>query len=176
MADGRKLIVCDVETTGLSGEHVILEVAAVPLRGVPIHFVPYVSHHDMADADPDALRINRYFERGVYRSKLSQSDTREQYSALHNLLDGNVFGGSNPRFDVAKLAKVFRNYGFPWEPSHHRLADLSVYAAGVLSIPVEELPGLDTVCELLGVVNREPHSAMGDAQATADCFRILMGR
>lgn len=175
-ADGRKLIVVDLETTGLRDTDIPIEIAAIPPSGAPHYFVPYLAMADLDRVDPDALRINRYFERGVYKNQRDPAQTRKRYVELHEMLTGNTLGGSNPRFDAGMLSRRFVNYCLSPEPWHHRLADLSAYAAGVLSIPATELPGLDTVCELLGVVNREPHSAMGDAQATADCFRLLMER
>lgn len=177
MTDGRRLWVVDLETSGLTAGHIPLEVAAVPISGgLGLYFVPHCHGGIISSADPDALRINRYFERGVYEHECDPQETRERYVELHRLLAGNTLGGSNPRFDAGMLSRRFANYDLDPEPWHHRLADLSPYAAGVLSIPPTELPGLDKVCELLGVVNREPHSAMGDAQATAECFRTLMAR
>lgn len=176
MADYRDLVVVDVESSGLRDTDVPLEIAAIAANGALRHFVPCLGGWSLDRADPDALRINRFFERGVYKHQLSPEKTRERYIELHQLLEGNTLGGANPRFDAGMLSRRFTNYGLSPEPWHHRLADLSAYAAGVLSIPVTLLPGLDSVCTMLGVVNREPHSAMGDAQATADCFRILTER
>lgn len=171
----RRLVVVDLETTGLDADkHLPLEVASATAHSLPRYFVPYISRVDIAAADPDALRVNRYYERGVYKYQKDPSATRESYALLYELLEGNTLAGSNPRFDAGFLSKRFTDYGWAPEPWHHRLADLSAYAAGVLRIAPTELPGLQAVCDVLGVINKEPHSAMGDAQATADCFGILM--
>ncbi|ATS92996.1 DnaQ-like DNA polymerase III subunit [Mycobacterium phage Superphikiman] len=183
----REVIVVDVESTGLGSDADILEVAAVSLStGVELSFVPCVSMETFAKADPKALEVNRYFERGVRSRMLDAEETGRGYHMLREWLEGNVLAGSNPAFDAELLSRasyaktysyasaddtvVYPPFGRPW---HHRLLDLSAYAAGVLGIPVEELPGLHKVCELLGVVNEEAHSALGDARATAECFRIL---
>ncbi|WPH57802.1 hypothetical protein [Mycobacterium phage WXIN] len=176
----RQVIVVDTETTGLHKDAVILEVAAVNLTtGDEFHFVPYVSMEVFATAEPAALAINRYFERGLRRDMLSWADTSREYGGLANALRGNVLAGSNPTFDSRLLSKINLSrwpgdssflLGAPW---HHRLLDLSAYAAGVLGLPLEELPGLHTVCEYLGVENDDPHSALADARATAECFRQL---
>jgi DNA polymerase III subunit epsilon len=176
----RKLIVVDVETTGLQDYHVPLEIAAVPIDGTPFYMAPYVDSVLRGAVDPDALSINRYFERRVYKHELSALDTTKKYLELHKLLLGNTFGGSNPRFDAAKISAAFTKTpdigAKNAEPWHHRLADLATYAAGVLRIPPTELPRLEDVCTALGVKNKEPHSAMGDAVATAECFRLLMSK
>lgn len=166
----RRLIVVDLETTGLHAGAVILEVAAVNVQtGESLHFVPEYPRYVLSQADPEALAINRYFERRLYRDSLTTEDTTAAYVKLGAMLTGNTFGGSNPTFDSALIERELHDK--PW---HYRLADLAAYAAGRLGLPLTELPGLQAVCDVLGVINKEPHSAMGDAQATADCFGILM--
>jgi DNA polymerase-3 subunit epsilon len=165
----RQLIVVDVETTSLdTASCAILEVAAInPATGETLRFVPKVESGQLADAEPEALAVNRYYERQLFRETLSLDETRTSYHRLAHLLRGNILGGSNPRFDAAVLERKIGNI---W---HHRLADLSAYAAGVLGLPLTELPGLEKVCAALDIVNSEPHSALGDADATARCFMAL---
>ena len=132
--------------------------------------VPYVTQAQLTSAEPEALAINRYYERRVFSDMLENAEANKNaFTWLANMLDGNVFAGANPAFDAPRIAKLIGV-----TPYHHRLADVSAYAAGVLGIPPTELPGLNKVCELLGVVNDDPHSALGDARATAECFRRLM--
>lgn len=167
----RHLIVVDLETTGLDPSvHVPIEVAAVNVdTGEVVAFVPHLYPEDLGRADKDALRINRYFERGVYKQMLDPESTEKSWARLWNMLKDNTLGGANPRFDAEILMR------HPWrhetEPWHHRLADISSYVAGARGRDATELPGLAECCELLGVVNQEPHSAMGDVYATVDCFR-----
>lgn len=169
----RDLIVVDIETTGLSDRHVPLEIAAVRIgKGVPFYMVPFPAGK-LSEADPMALQVNRYYERGVFKYELDSIETRPKYVELHTMLLGHTLAGSNPRFDAGMLSRAFARYNLTAEPWHHRLADLSAYAAGVLGLPATELPGLEAVCQQLGVVNKDPHSAMGDAVATAECFEIL---
>lgn len=165
----RQIIVVDTETTGLDTETcAVLEVAAINMEtGETLRFVPFVSATYLAEAEPIALSVNRYYERRLFEETLSRSRTEESYKQLAFMLRGNTLAGSNPRFDAAVLKRVI---GEVW---HHRLPDLSSYAAGVLDLPLGELPGLDKVCAILGVENDNSHSALGDAQATTSCFREL---
>jgi DNA polymerase-3 subunit epsilon len=176
----RQIIVVDTETTGLDPErHIVVEVAWVNLNTrVAGMFVP---RHDtgvaLAGASIEALRVNRYLDRIV---DFPRDGTGSNAALLADQLQGATLAGSNPAFDAAFLASMYRKQYAPdqeCEPPawHHRLLDLSAYAAGVLRLPLSELPGLSTVCELLDVENEAPHTALGDARATAECFRRLGG-
>lgn len=192
MSDTRDLIVVDVETTGLDvNKHWVLEVAAVNARtGEELYFVPSLPVGALDEADGKALKINGYFSRDVYAHRLDSEASWKYWGQLWDWLDGNTLGGSNPTFDAAMLDRSMqwcfeslpRGYGkdevseLRQSPWHHRLADLSAYAAGALHIPPTALPGLESVCRLLHVKNDAPHSALDDARATAECFRLLIAK
>lgn len=176
----REVIVVDVETNGLDRDrHQAVEVAWWHLgtgqrgRFIPPHNVSKVLY----EADIEALQLNRYIDRiAAFSQDLNGEDARELAEVLHD----NRLAGSNPTFDAGFLTDMFLDYdnrelcGVPrW---HHRLLDLSAYAAGVLGLPPTELPGLSTVCELLGVTNPAPHTAEGDVTATGQCFLRLFDR
>lgn len=165
----RQVIVVDCESSGLKPDAAILEVAAVNIEtGAELRFVPFVTPTQLSAAEPEALAVNRYYERRVFADVLDTAATKNAYQWLTEMLQDNVLAGSNPKFDANLLEKALG--ASPW---HHRTPDLASYAAGVLGLPLEDLPGMAKVCELLGVVNEEPHSALGDARATAECFRKL---
>jgi DNA polymerase III subunit epsilon len=162
----RNLIVVDLETTGLGPQCAPIEVAAINVdTGELLEFVPYVDLSKV-DVEPQAFAINRYFERGVFHKMLNQDDTDDMWEALAAVLRGNTFAGSNPSFDASL---VLREVGGP-APWHHRKADIAAYAAPALGRDPSELPGLADVLTALNVENRCPHSALGDAEATAKAF------
>lgn len=163
----RQIVVVDIETTGLHANAKILEVAAVNVvTGEELYFAPHVDGDAFKWAEPQALQINRYFERGVWDDMLTRDATKDHWNKLEDMLVDATFAGSNPTFDSSRIPIA--------EVWHHRLLDLSAYAAGTLGIHPGTLPGAHKVCELLGVVNEEEHSALGDARATAECIRKLM--
>jgi DNA polymerase-3 subunit epsilon len=170
----RDLIIVDIETTGLDPENcMVLEIAAINATTEDyIRIVPKPDR-DFNRDDAPALAINRYFERRVWIEQHAYSTELSLLRQLVGWLNGNTLGGSNPKFDLACLtAHCMKRDAHPPKP-HHRLADLAAYAAGVDRLPPTELMGLDAICKRLGVVNEAPHSAMGDAQATLECFRKL---
>lgn len=166
----RNVVVVDTETGGLSANAPVLEIAAVNIEsGEEFRVVPFLTPAQLATCEPEALAINRYYERRVFADMLDDvAANANAFNWLKNMLDGNVFAGSNPAFDAPHIAKLLNS-----EPWHHRKLALESYAAGVLGLPLDELPGLNKVCEILGVENEDPHSALGDARATAECFRKL---
>ncbi|QBP29711.1 DnaQ-like exonuclease [Mycobacterium phage Typha] len=185
----RQLVVVDVESTGLiPGFHVPLEVAAVNLdTGEELSFVPWVHPSHMAKADPVALQINRYYERGVFKDRLTLQQTFDRYRQLFDMLEGNTFGGANPRFDaemvrvgysisVSVTPKPYDRLSLPDETWQHRLQDVQAYAAGVLGFDPADPPSLVDLLEALGIDNREPHSALWDARATAEAFKRLKAK
>lgn len=187
---GRHVIVVDVETNGLDvARHEAVEVAWWNLttdeRG---SFIPQHSPHAvLAAADLEALRVNRYLDRiapqeqdvyGHHAVKLWEQFggplDDEHPEEFGEPAVAHTLAGSNPSFDAAFIAKMFASVEMTSElepgPWHHRLWDLSAYAAGVLGL--DELPGLARVCELLGVQPPD-HTAEGDVIATGLCFRAL---
>ena len=164
----RHLIVVDLETTSLdTATCAVLEVCAIDtVTGEELYFAPHVTPQQLVDADPKALQINRYYERGVWEKQLTEQATVNAYYGLRDMLRDNTLGGSNPSFDARIVGR------FIPESWHYKVADLGAYAAPAMGLGPHELPGLDAVCEHFNVVNSEPHSALGDARAAAQCFQL----
>lgn len=178
MAD-RHVIVVDVETSGRDPErHAVVEVAWQNLRtGENDVFIPrHTPSEVLAAAEIEALRVNRYLDR--LTDVELQDHTGEDAATLANQLHGHTLAGANPRFDWEFLRRMFAAFDtdefdvFVPEP-HYRLLDLSAYAAGVLGLPINELPGLSDVCGLLGIERAGKHTAADDVRDTAACFRVL---
>lgn len=168
----RHVIVVDCESLGLGTWHPACEIAFWDLTtGEQRRFLPQIFPYDIDTADKKALRINRYWERGLDQEPQDRSGKELEH--LHRLLAGNTLAGSNPAFDAQKLDLAFDRRGWltnqPW---HHRMLDLSNYAAGVLDLPMNELPGLAQVCELLNIAPGN-HTAAEDVRATGECFLAL---
>ena len=168
----RHIVVVDLETTGFDPLiHTCVEVSWWDLtanqRG---YFIP--PHHigkTLATANVDALRITRYIDRIPQLLQDDGTGARLLADALH----GHTLAGSNPAFDASFLKAPT----FPWEQGdspiwHHRMWDLSPYAAGVLKL--DHLPGLAEVCELLDVANQPDHTADMDVTVTGKCICKLL--
>lgn len=169
------LIVVDVETSGLDPiTHDVLEVAAINLfTGDELRFVPTPTRPDWpANAAPEALQVNRYYERGVYKDQVDTETTGKRWKTLADMLDGNILAGANPWFDAAFVDTALHHWGI--EPTRrYQLRDLATYASGILRLDPSAPTSSATVFDKLGIINREPHSAYGDATATAAAFAAL---
>lgn len=156
----------DIETTGLQRErHQIVELAWALGPG-PIQVVRL--RHTLKFADPDALKVNRYHERGL-------SDgwsTPEQISRFLIDARGNTLVAANPAFDAGFMQDHF---GFaPW---HYRLCDIQSYAAGVLGC-WDRPPSLrsirDQLLRLRYEIPEPDHSAGGDVACLRACWSALL--
>lgn len=176
----REVILVDVESSGLDPEvHTAVEVASWNLDTdsrdcfIPPHNISEV----LAGANVYALRLNRYIDR--LAAPHMQDHNGDRARLLAEQLNGNTLAGSNPAFDAVFLRRMFGTYygrefaGLVEWTWHHRMLDLSAYAAGVLGLPAGDLPGLAKVCELLDVPALPDHTASQDVTAAGLCFRRL---
>lgn len=147
------IVALDLETTGLDRDrHHIWEIGAI-VRG---HRNPTLDGEwhimmrpNLADADPQALRIGRYYERATpYLGGAAATAIDYVIAAPHGtatqdahrttiarwlaqILDGATIVGANPAFDAAFMARFLRSHGQAptW---HHHLVDVAALAAGYL--------------------------------------------
>lgn len=167
----RHIVVVDCESTGLRSEDIAVEIAWWNLTtGERGNFIP---PHDeswvLRFGEERALEINGYRD----RIEGKPQDDDMEVVRLHRVLEGNVLAGSNPTADAGWLAKLFEARGLdPVAPWHHRMWDLSAYAAGVLGLT--ELPGLWGTCQLLGIDPEDDvHAAEAGVATTGLCFLEL---
>lgn len=169
------LIVVDVETSGLDpATHDVIEVAAIDLTtGEELYFVPTPTRPGWRqDAHPAAMKVNRYFERGIFTDVVDIETTRARWEALGTMLDGHILAGVNPWFDARFIDRAMAHWTVECRRSY-RLRDLATYAAGVLGRDPAEPISSAEIFDELGVTNEEAHSALGDARATAQAFQML---
>ena len=157
------LVYLDTETTGLDPDrHEVWELAYAVDDG---SIRSGVVAHSLRHADPKALSMNGYGERG---DRLSFNLTIE--AECRSALDGATLVAANPAFDAAFLRA---RWGVtPWR---YRLLDVEAYAMGALGFP--EPKGLKDVADALRSrgyeVHHPDHSAAGDVATLRDCHLAL---
>ena len=181
-----RFVALDLETTSLDPECAqILELAAIMFDpndpGVYDQVEHYVPHHhrrDLESAEPEALAVNRYYERRLFAQMLDPVATDHAVSDLVDLLTGATLVCANPAFDSAVLWNWLRRRrpeltSPPW---HHRMFDVSLATAVLLGL--DEIPGLRAAADLLGLDYTPDllHSAAGDAFLAADVCATVWQR
>lgn len=174
----RDLAFLDVETTGLDPQrHELLEVAAYivgnprsasPRRFDVVHFSLGI---DEARANPDALKINRYYQRyeDLRLSRMPRLSAAKHVAAS---LKGVTVVGNNVAFDLAFLSAFLGEHGHDPRPWHYSTLDLKAYVAGRAGMPYPASTA--TIAEVAGVpLPDDAHTALADAQWNYDVYKAL---
>ena len=179
-----RYVAIDLETTSLDTHTAYpLEIAAVELTaadddrdyGDVMNFVPHHRPEVLHAADPEALAVNRYYERRLFDQRLTTADTDRFRSELIEMLTGATLVGANVAYDAAVLWRWLRLHrdapaSPPW---HHRLWDVELATAVLFGL--DRIPSLSDCVERVG--HHQPpetkHTALGDAYAAADLFYEL---
>lgn len=172
------IVFLDTETGGLDcNKHPLIEVAW-SVGGGPIHEL--VMPHNIFAAEPKALEVNNYHDRGL---ALAPRATDDEIEGLWADLSSATLCGANPAFDAGFLKRFFESrYALvggdkapdPWK---YRLLDIEAFAAGVLGLPGDPVSSLKNLTDQLtglGHAIHEPdHTAAGDVRTLMDCYRVL---
>lgn len=159
----------DTETTGLDPRiHQPYEVCF--WREDEAQPTTYLLPHTLEHADPKALEIGRYFERGMPHA-LATAGRALVVRDLAEKLRGVTLVGSNPGFDAAMLTRFI---GVPvW---HHHMIDVA--QAGTWLFGWDHTKGLGALAEFLrGLGHKIPepdHTATGDVRATRAIHEALI--
>jgi hypothetical protein len=159
----------DTETTGLDARiHQPYEVSWW-LEDEPEPSTEWLLH-DLTHADPRALDIGRYWERGAHRARPTSYLRTIDPQALGGCLVDVTLVGSNPAFDAAMLTRYI---GAPvW---HHRLINV---AEGAMWLFGWDRPkGLASVTTELRKrrhdIPEPDHTAEGDVRTTRAVYYAL---
>ena len=187
------LIFLDTETTGLQiDKHTIWEIAWAVAhhdrdRGLlcvqrRFHTTVRLADHELANADPEALKIGRFEER--YQADAAASVYEAQKALIQDcgrIADGTGhlmphLVGAVPGFDHNMLCANWLGWpGFGQGFWHYHLIDVEVLAAGKLDVnpPYKH----SELADMLGVeINpRTRHTAMGDVDVCVGMYAAVYG-
>ncbi|MEU0427880.1 hypothetical protein ABZ235_30600 [Streptomyces canus] len=128
----RLLAFTDCESTGLDPFlHDPWEIAVILRHDGQDHEHVVRIEPDLTNADPEALRLNRYEER-TSAPDWVWDDRESAARTLYDLLDGAVLIGSNPAFDAEMIGSNLLARYFAERPWHYRTIDVVTLAAGSL--------------------------------------------
>lgn len=161
----RPLCFVDTETTGLHADAQAFELAWKREDADTVQTL--ILPHTLYGADPIALKVNRYRERGISNRYVATEDDVDCFR--RDVTDATLVV-ANPVFDVPHLMNLL---GFQvW---HYRIIDVETYAMPILGHRRPQ--GMSTLYRQLterGYSLPEPdHTAGGDVVALECVFHIL---
>lgn len=178
-SDARPIAFIDVETTGTwPGKHELLEVGAVVASGeVPFavtdSFELKIKPSRLSDADPEALRINRYTEE-EWRDALPEDAAVREFCRR---VSGVSLWGWNVGFDRAFLEPALNRAGLGLETCNldYTWYDLKMEFrrwAILVGREAEFSPrfSLGSARRCFSIGNEDAHRALSDALATYQVF------
>jgi len=173
----------DLETTGFNPDkHEIIEIGCVlakqirregkgPELEIVDEFDIKVKPERLQDADPDALDVNGYND----ADWLFAGNLKSALQSLSDRAEGANMVAQNVSFDAGFLDKAFRDMGVENKMRRHKLDLLSMYYAKNYDDMTIQRYSLASMCEKFGVENAKAHTALSDAKATYEVYKILLG-
>jgi DNA polymerase III epsilon subunit-like protein len=165
-----RFAVVDVETTGARPERGgrVIEVAVAILEDGTVHLA-YEAVLDPGSPIPVwVTRLTGLSERDV----VGRPRFQDVATDLRRTLEDGVFVAHNARFDWRHLAAEWTAAGVT-APAGRPLCTVRLTRR---LVPELRHRGLDQVSDFFGVENPARHRAFGDALATAQILRALLGR
>lgn len=152
-AYGDRVVVVDVETTGLGPKARVVEVACVTVSKIGDIVDEW---HTLVNPEGDVGPTH------VHRIENNMVQAAPTFGSLApllgSLLDGAILAAHNLRFDQGMLHNDFARVGVP-----------VAFGEGIDTLRL--IPGkLQVAAQRLGVELRDAHSALGDARACAEMY------
>lgn len=179
------LVFLDTETTGLTLDDDIWEIAAIRRDpdGTETELHLFVEHDvTKCGALPERFLADhraRFRADSAIRDDLAALALHDLFSHPHSDVKPHVVGAV-PNFDTERLARLLARYGFavPW---HYHLIDVENLAVGYLAARGGVLDcsppwKSDIIAQLVGVTitEAERHTAMGDARWAMRIYDAVM--
>ena len=169
----KPLAFLDIETTGLDPYNdEIVEIAYLREYADPEALLKcnFSLEIDEKQANPEALKINRYWERKPDLLDIRMANSAAAYKLVVDLKD-HIIVGNNPTFDLTFLTQFLRKWG--WKPTwHYRPLDVGSMAQGRL-----QARGVLPTAEIANTFNvplpQNQHSALADATWNRDIYNRL---
>jgi DNA polymerase-3 subunit epsilon len=159
--------IVDIETTGGSTGNLITEIAMVKTDGEQI-LDTYETLIDPESYIPKSISLLT----GITNDMVERAPSFQQKAdEIKAYLEGTIFIAHNVSFDYSIVKNHFDDLAIPFNMK--KLCTVRLARGIIQGLPSYSLGKL---CRSLGIVNHKRHRAMGDAQATATLFHLLMSK
>ena len=172
----------DIETTGLNPDkHEIIEFGCVIVKqnkkeggiislDVIEEFEFKIKPKRIEDAEPAALRINKYDEAAWALAY----DLEEVMPIIAQKTAGAIMVAHNVAFDFAFLDKAFRTTGVENKMHYHKLDTISIAFAKLYKKAEIGRFSLESLSSYFGIENKKAHTALPDARVMFELYKKLM--
>jgi DNA polymerase III epsilon subunit-like protein len=164
----------DIETTGLNMiEHEIIEIGCVIVNQkfeILEEFELKIKPKHIENADKTALKIVHYNEKDWENGY----SLEEAISIFSDKVKNCIMIGQNVAFDSSFIEYTLAKLKSVNTMHYHKLDTISIAWAKLHRKPDLDRFSLREMCELFGVKNEKPHSALSDARATFGVYKKLM--
>ena len=170
MIDLTPYAVVDCETDSLPPGQMPWEIAVLRRSrdvDVWVHEVIHIIDFDADSMTEQAAAVNGFQRRWLNEPGARGMTRHNACVHLAHILEGRTIVGSKPSFDQDAL----ENMGVAPTWNHH-YRDVPSMFLGAYGYDIK---GLQGVCDALSIVNDAPHTALGDAWATARAFEQILG-
>lgn len=171
-AERGRVVVFDTETTGISRDDEIIELAAVEYvageftRSFKSYLIP------STPINPGAEAVHHLSLAFLRKNGVQPVEALDRFFAF--LGEDVLLVAHNIRFDLRMLQNSCRKYDFSFEPRGLALCDTIAFAKRV--VPGLEHYRLSYLIEALGLKGSNSHDALDDAAACGELFFNLVRR
>jgi len=173
----RNLAFVDTETTGLDDErHEIIDVAVILTdpSGVNVkeRFSTRIMPRRLADAEPEALKINQFSDALWLAGPLMTHQAAAE--AVYRITNNAILVGQNVGFDIGFLRRLITlelKTPVAW---HYHSVDTASLGWPLFSSGRAPGLSLGKLCAAAGVPYTNAHTALGDAESCRQLYLKLM--
>lgn len=165
----------DIETTGLDlSKHEIIDIGCIvttPDFEILEEFELKIKPEHIENADLVSLKVNHYDEKKWENAK----NLKDNIKIFSKKVNDCIMVGHNVAFDAGFLEYAFSKNGIKNSMHYHKLDTISIAWAKLHKEPDLEHFSLRELCLRFGIKNENAHTGLGDARATFELYKKLMG-
>lgn len=175
------LLWIDVETSGLSENAAVIEIAMIPyIDGVrQPHYQSYIKPHDGATLDPKAFEINKIDIKSLKDFPNAKTVIKEILDFVDSHERWFTLAGHNAQFDIKGLYRLFcRNGEYGNYHSRFRSGSVCTFRLSKEAFKNKRSKpsgfSLGKLCEHFKIELNNAHSALPDIQATIELYEKIL--